>query len=495
MAAVEPSTREPGYGGTAADGIAAAPPAMSGNPVRRVVDDLVAERRAGSFPPGPSRGSVARARRMARDPLSVLLPLYERYGPVFSTRLLHSRVVFMLGPEANHYVTVSHPQNFIWREGSFGDLIPLLGDGLLTIDGAYHDRARRIMMPAFHRERIEASIATMASETEVALARLGPGSIVDVYDWARNLAMRIAMRALVGLDPDDGGRGAAAAHHFERALGFYGIDYHLRLLRGPGSPWRRLVGSRAVLDEIVYGEIAERRRRPDPERADILSLLIEARDADGSTLTDTQIRDQLMTLIFAGHDTSTSTLSFMFYELARNPRALARLQGEQDAVLGGRAPTAAELFGGLPYLDMVLDETLRLYPPAWIGPRRAVREFEFAGCTIPARAYVNYCSWASHRLPEVFEDPEAFVPERFERERKVALPRGAYIPFGGGSRICIGKRFGQTEVKLVATLALSRLRFERLPGRTMIVRQMPTLSPDGGLEMRVRDRDPSALAG
>ncbi len=468
---------------------ASAPPQMSSNPVRRIVDDVVSERRAGTLPPGPTKGSVARARRMVHDPLSVLLPLYEQYGPIFSMRVLHSRIVFMLGPEANHYMTVSHPQNFAWREGSFGDLIPLLGDGLLTIDGAYHDRARRIMMPAFHRERIEASIAVMTTEAGAAVAALEPGTVVDVYDWARNLAMRIAMRALLGLDPDDGGRGAAGAEHFERALGFYGIDYHLRLLRGPGSPWRRLVRSRAVLDEIVYGEIAERRRRPDPGRLDILSLLIEARDEDGSMLSDTEIRDQVMTLMFAGHDTSTSTLSFLFYELARHPRVLARLQSEQDEVLGAEPPTAAQLFGELPYLDMVLDETLRLYPPAWIGPRRAVREFEFGGYRVPAGAYVNYCSWASHRLPEVFADPEAFVPERFERERKTALPRGAYIPFGGGSRICIGKRFGQTEVKLVATMALARLRFERLPGRRMTVRQMPTLSPDGGLEMRIRPRD------
>jgi cytochrome P450 len=142
----------------------------------------------------------------------------------------------------------------------------------------------------------------------------------------------------------------------------------------------------------------------------------------------------------------------------------------------------------MPYLDMVMDETLRLYPPAWIGPRRAVREFEFAGQTVPAEAYVNYCSWASQRLPEVFADPEAFMPERFEPERKAALPRGAYVPFGGGRRICIGKRFGQTEVKLVAAMLLSRYRLELLPGRRMHVRQMPTLSPEGGLPVRVRAR-------
>jgi cytochrome P450 len=196
----------------------------------------------------------------------------------------------------------------------------------------------------------------------------------------------------------------------------------------------------------------------------------------------------VMTLMFAGHDTSTSTLSFMLHELARHPDVVARLCEEQDRVLGGAVPTADQLERETPYLDMILDEVLRLYPPAWIGPRRAVREFEFGGCTVPREAYVNYCSWASHRIPEVFPDPEAFIPERFSRERKAALPRGAYVPFGGGSRICIGKRFGQTEVKLVATMLLQRLRFDAMPGRTITVRQMPTLSPKGGLPMRIRSR-------
>jgi cytochrome P450 len=466
------------------------PESKSENPWRRIWDDVVSERRARvPFPPGPTNWDFGRTRRFAHDPLSILMPLYEGYGPIFSVRLLHGRVVFMLGPEANQYVTVTHPENFHWREGSFGDLIPLLGDGLLTIDGGYHDRQRRVMMPAFHREQIEAATATMGAEATAAIEPLRAGEVVDVYHWMRNLAMRIAMRALLGLDPDDGGRGAEAAHHFERALSFYGTEFHLRVLRGPGAPWRKLVASRKVLDRIVYSEIAERRRRPDPARRDILSLLLEARDEDGSGLADEEIRDQVMTLIFAGHDTSTSTLSFLVYELARHPRALRALREEQDRVLGGRVPTAEELVHDLPYLDMVLDETLRLYPPAWIGPRRAVRDFEFAGASVPAGAHVNYCSWASHRIPEVFPEPEAFIPERFERERKAALPRGAYVPFGGGSRICIGKRFGQTEVKLVATLLLQRLRLENLPGRKMAIRQMPTLSPEGGWPMRVRDCD------
>ncbi len=462
---------------------------MSSNPLRRVAADIVDEWRGrGKFPPGPTDFSVARTHRIAHDPLPLLLGAYEEFGPIFSMRLLHTRVVFMLGPEANHFITVGHPENFHWRESSFGDLIPLLGDGLLTIDDDYHDRARAIMMPAFHREQIVAAVAAMATEAEAAIAGLPRGGTADVYDWMRNLAMRIAMRALLGLDPDQAGRGAAAACHFERALGYYGIDFHLRLLRGPGSPWRKMVASREVLDEIVFGEIARRRTDPDPSRQDILSLLVAARGGGGEAFSDQEIRDQLMTLMFAGHDTSTSTLTFMLLELSRHPQVLARLHEEQDRVLGGAMPSVDQLEREMPYLEMVLDEVLRLYPPAWIGPRRAVREFEFGGCTVPMDAYVNYSSWASHRIPEVFPDPEAFIPERFERERKAQLPRGAYVPFGGGQRICIGKRFGQTEVKLVATMLLQRLRLDALPGRSVTIRQMPTLSPKGGLRMRVAER-------
>jgi cytochrome P450 len=467
----------------------ARPPQMSANPLLRVGGDMVAEWRGrGKFPPGPNDFSFARTHQIAHDPLPILLGAYEEYGPIFSMRLLHSRVIFMLGPEANHFVTVGHPENFHWRESSFGDLIPLLGDGLLTIDEDYHDRARAIMMPAFHRKQIVASVAAMALETETAIALLPRGSNVDIYDWMRNLAMRIAMRALLGLDPDEAGKGAAAAEHFERALGFYGIDFQWRLLRGPGSPWSKMISSRQVLDEIVFAEISRRRAAPDPDRQDILSLLVGARGEGGEAFTDREIRDQLMTLMFAGHDTSTSTLTFMLHELARHPEVLSRLHAEQDEVLAGSVPTVDQLEREMPYLDMVLDEVLRLYPPAWIGPRRAVREFEFGGYTVPKGAYVNYCSWASHRIPEVFPDPEAFIPERFTRERKAQLPRGAYVPFGGGSRICIGKRFGQTEVKLVATMLLQRLRIDALPGRTMTIRQMPTLSPRGGLRMRVGER-------
>src|ERR1700712_2031718 len=164
----------------------ARPPQMSANPVRRVVGDFADEwRERGKFPPGPRNFSLSRTHQIAHDPLPLLLGAYEEHGPIFSMRLLHSRVVFMLGPEANHFVTVGHPENFHWRESSFGDLIPLLGDGLLTIDDGYHNRARATMLPAFHREQVAASMEAMVAEATPAIERLRTGGTFDLYDWMR----------------------------------------------------------------------------------------------------------------------------------------------------------------------------------------------------------------------------------------------------------------------------------------------------------------------
>jgi cytochrome P450 len=313
----------------------------------------------------------------------------------------------------------------------------------------------------------------------------------------------VAMRALFGLDPDgDRARSIDAAGLFEQALSFFTADPALRILRGPFTPWARMQRAARKLDTLIYSEISH--RRATGERGeDILSLLLDAHDEDGTTLSDLQVRDEVMTLMFAGHDTTTSTIAFMFYELARNPHVAVRLLAEQDSLadlrsVAGGEPTASQLMSGeLSYLEMVLDETLRKYPPAWIGPRRSIEPFEFEGRTIPGRAFVDYCSWASHHLPEVFPEPDRFRPERFTPEARAALPKGAYIPFGGGSRTCIGMRFGQLEIRVIATLILSRFTLSLPDDFALQIRQMPTISPKDGLPMVVHPRaaaPPSALA-
>ena len=195
---------------------------------------------------------------------------------------------------------------------------------------------------------------------------------------------------------------------------------------------------------MIFAEIAHQ-RGSGKRGNDILSLLLDAEDEDGSGLSDRELRDQVMTLLFAGHDTTTSTVTFLFFELARNPGEIGPL------VTGGDDATR---------LDMAVDEILRMYPPAWIGPRRSVEAFELCGVRVPAGVNVNYCSWASHHLAEVFPEPEQFRPSRFSPEAKAALPKGAYVPFGGGSRTCIGMRFGQLEVKAIAASILRRFRLE-----------------------------------
>ena len=380
------------------------PPPISTNPFLRVANDLRAELRApASYPRGDALPSVRRTHRVITDPLGLLLDAYERYGPVFSMRVLTTRVVFMLGPAANHRILVSHASDFTWRDGGFADLIPLLGDGLLTIDGDFHNRSRRIMLPAFHRDRIAAALGTMESEIERAVEPWRPGDRFDLYLWARELALRVAMRALFGLDPDRRPAGLDPAREFERALGYYGRDYWLQIMRGPRTPWAALSDARRRLDGLVFGEI-ERRRRSGERGEDLLSLLLDATGEDGERLSDAHVRDEVMTLLFAGHDTTTATVAFLFRELALRP--------------------------------------------------------------------------------DVWEAPHEFRPERWEH--RAALPKGAYVPFGGGSRQCIGMRFGQLEIKAIAARVLREHRLELEPGHRLEIRQTPTLGPKGGLPMRVR---------
>jgi cytochrome P450 len=438
----------------------APPPPVPGGVIERVRSDMRWQRAArGQFPPGELGFSVRRTREFERDPLPLLLRLYEEYGPVFSMRLMYAPVVFAIGPEANHYMTVSGAANFRWRDGGMGDLIPLLGDGLLTTDGDYHRRARRIMLPAFHREQVAAARDVMAEEATAALAGWRPGQRLDLYAWTRRLALRVAMRALFGFEPS---RSGEMAEKFERALGFWGRAYAAQMLRGPRSPYRAMVAARGWLDGVLFAEI-DRRRRSGERGEDILSLLLDATDEDGTVLSDQELRDQVMTLLFAGHDTTTSTVTFLFYELARNP-------GDHD-------------------LDLAIDETLRMYPPAWIGPRRSIEPFELHGVRVPGGVLVNYCSWVSHHLPEVFPEPFEFRPERFLPDARAALPKGAYVPFGGGSRTCIGMRFGLLEVRTIAEAILERFQLELAePSRPLSIRQMPTLSPRSGLPVVVHGR-------
>jgi cytochrome P450 len=382
---------------------------------------------------------------------------------------------------------VSDFDAFQWREGRFADLWPLLGDGLLNIDGAYHRDFRRLMLPAFHRDYIASIAGTMIDEALAAAEALRVGQRVELYRWVRELALRIALRGLLGMEAA-GGRDRALAAAFEASLAIHGEPVLLQMLPLPRTPLWRAVAARRKLDLIVRAEIDDRRRRGDAGPG-VLGLLLTATDGRGVPLSASVVRDQAVTLLFAGHDTTTTAFTFLVYELGRNPHARVAVQDELDRIMRGRDPTPAELDGhALPVLERSLKETLRRYPPAWVGPRRTTRDVTLQGVHVPAEIGVHYSSWVTHHLPQLYPDPFRFDPDRFLPEREAELPRGAYVPFGGGSRICLGKRFGEYELRALSTVLFSRFVLEPLSPRGPRVVTTPTLGPKGGLPFVVRAR-------
>ncbi|MGH2853653.1 MAG: cytochrome P450, partial [Solirubrobacteraceae bacterium] len=394
-------------------------------------------------------------------------------------RLFHRLNVFMIGPAANYHITVSNASNFTIRESNFRELIDIIGDGVLTTDGGYHRRARAMVMPAFHSESIASYYGILVEETERALAGLAPGQRVDIHPWARNLVQRTVMRALFGLDPEgERVRSSGMAAIFAEV---HALSPLTNIVRLPFTPWARMMEALRTVDRAIYAEIAERRERGGGG-SDILSLLVDARDEDGGSLTDLEVRDQAMTLMLSAFETTASSLTFLVHELARRPDVAARIAVEiQGSLEGGRLSVAQLMNGELAELEMAIDETLRMYPAVWIGPRRATEAFELEGVAVPAGAYVNYSPLVSHHLPEIFPEPERFTPERFAPQAKAALPKGAYVPFGLGPRKCIGMRFAELFVRTAATLLLESFELGLPADFSLVVGTLPMLMPKGGV--------------
>lgn len=459
------------------------------NPLAKVVRDVLFNaEHARELPPGIPWRDLNFQRKLVTNPIATMTECHQRFGGVFTAPAGPQLMVWVTSPEATREVQVTHADAFTWRGGAFGELSALLGLGILTSDGELHDRARRLLDPGFHRARMEEHLGLIFTEAAIAVDALESGTPIDINEWARDLTMRIAMRALVGFDDSQEEVTTLAAHHFETALAAFGGNFG-RLLRGPGTPWNKMQKSKEVLQQIVADQIAVARARPEPG-SNLLSILAETEFDDGSGYSDDEITDQVMTLLFAGHDTTSSTLAFLTYEIARNATIGDEVRGQIRDVCGLRQPGAplhlgfGELMGGIPLLSMAIDETLRLYPPVWIGARQAARDVTIGGHFIPAGTPVNYLPWITHHLPELFEDPESFRPERFTPENRATIPQGAYTPFGAGARICLGQRFGLTVSHAVAATLLGRFRMETTPTTRLQIANMPTLTPKGGLILR-----------
>jgi cytochrome P450 len=441
--------------------------------------------------PGPKPSLLeAFSYRPGRDPLAFFTNLARTYGDIVAYRLGGERLLFVNQPQHIKDVLVTHNRNFT-KGRALQRTKRLLGEGLLTSEGATHLRQRRLMQPAFHRERIAAYADMMVAYADRMRGAWRDGETLDVAQEMNRLTLSIVGKTLFDADVE-----AQAAEVGEALTGvmetfwmtmlpFSDLLEHL-----PVPKLRRGRAARAQLDAIIYGMIAER-RRSKRDHGDLLSMLLSAQDeeAEGAAgrMSDVQVRDEAMTIFLAGHETTANALTWTWYLLSTAPDVEAKLHAEVDRVLHGRRPRVADI-ASLPFVERVVTESMRLYPPAWLIGRRAIADYELGPYVVPARTILVLSPFVTQRDIRFYTDPERFDPDRWTPEFRATLPKFAYFPFGGGPRQCIGESFAWMElVLLVATIA-QRWRLQLVPGHPVVPEPVVTLRTKHGVRMTVHQR-------
>jgi cytochrome P450 len=441
-------------------------------------------------PPGPKGNFLTGSlQAFAADPPQFLVRTAYEYGDISFFRLAHYPIYFLSHPDYVREVLVSKGTSFEKGDLDRRILGKFLGNGLLTSEGSFHKRQRRLAQPAFHHKRIQAYADVMVHYAEDMLAGWQSGQTRQTDDDMMRLTMFIVSKTLFDADVSEAAETAGQAINDLQTVS--NADYRRAFLIPDWIPTRnnrKRHQATAGLDGIIERIIAER-RGTDEDKGDLLSMLMLAQDEDGSKMTDQQLRDEVVTLFSAGHETTSNVMTWLWYLLSQHPEIEAKLHEELDRVLAGRAPTLADL-QALPYALMIIKETMRLYPPAWIlNGRTAVEDVEIGGYLIPKGSRVFISPYVMHRLPQYFPNPEQFDPERWHPEREAALPKYAYIPFGGGSRVCIGNSFALMEAHLLLATIAQKYRLSLLPGQKIVPAALITMSPEFGLKMRVERRE------
>ncbi|MDQ5839380.1 MAG: cytochrome P450 [Acidobacteriota bacterium] len=442
-----------------------------------------------AVPQGPKGGRVlGNMREFNRDTLGFIERCAREFGDVVLTRFLYVPAYFLFNPEHIEYVLATGAKNFVkamsLRSPFF---LRLVGDGLLTSDGEFWRRQRRLAQPAFHRDRVASYGETMVAFTERALARWQDGQTLDAHEEMMLLTQSIVAQTLFSADVSTEAREIGEA--LSRIVRPFSSQATLKWILDNRLPTPgHLRFNRAVqkIDRFVYRIISERRASGE-DTGDLLSMLLRAQDEDGSRMTDRQLRDEVMTLFLAGHETTALALTWAWYLLARNPEAEEKLHAELGEVLGGRAPSVEDL-PRLRYCEWVVKETLRLYPPAYAVGREAVRDCEVGGYRIPEGMQVFAFQWAVQRDARWYEEPEAFRPERWREEVAARLPKFAYFPFGGGPRQCIGNSFAMMEAVLILAAIARRFRLRLVPGYTVELLPAMSLRPKDGVRVKLERR-------
>lgn len=443
------------------------------------------------LPPGPKGlpllGSMLEFRR---DPLAFLRHT-ATYGPVSYCRILHYSVYLLNDPALIEQVlTQTNDRDF---SKTPGDVISraLFGNGLLTSMGDSWLRQRRLLQPAFHRQRIAAYADIMTHHAAQMATAWQPGETREVLHDMMALTLEIVVQALFGANV--AGKTKVVGEAFSTIVDVFAelmSNFALMVLFNlPLPPVVRFHRAVKQLDAIILDIIAQRRAAPATnEHNDLLAMLLNAQDEDGSRMSDKQVRDEVMTLFLAGHETTALALTWTWYLLAQNPQAERQLHQELDTVLAGRTPTLADL-PNLKYTENIIKEAMRLYPPAWgVDGRMTLHDTTVGGWHLPKGTMVMMSQWVTHHDARFFPEPEQFRPERWTEEFTKQLPKYAYFPFGGGPRLCIGFQFAQMEaVLLLATLA-QRYRLTLLPGQTITIQPSITLRPKEGIRVQVQNR-------
>ena len=438
-----------------------------------------------AVPPGPA-GAPLLGHLLAfrRDPLQFLLRTAQDYpGEVVRFRQGTREVYLLKHPDLVKEVLVTRQHDFAKSRALQWTKL-FLGEGLLTSEGEFHTRQRRLAQPAFHRQRIAGYGAEMVRLAVAARERWTAGEALDLDAEMMRLTLGVASRTLFGADV------AADARDVREDLVTimslfprFTLPFAALIQKLPLPSNARFDRAVARLDALVYRLIAERRADP-ADRGDLLSLLLRAQDeeGDGGRMTDRQLRDEVVTLLLAGHETTSNALTWTWYLLSQNAAAEARWREELRAVLGDRRPSADDL-PALRYTEMVLAESMRIFPPAWGIGRRALRDVVLGGYTVPAGTILALPPYVIHRDPRFWPDPLRFEPERFTTEAKAARPRFAYLPFGGGARSCIGEPFAWMEGVLLLATVGQRWRFRLVPGHPVEPQALITLRPRYGMRM------------
>lgn len=446
------------------------------------------------FPPGLRLNlPLYLGRRFFRvgNPIRLFEYLHVTYGPVVHYRVGPGRIVLLNEPELVREILINQPQNFV-KERTQKRMKILLGEGLITSDGDDHRRQRRIAAPAFHRQRIQAYGATMVEQAAKLRETWQPGREIDAAAEMMRLSLEIVARTLFGHEVT--ADILSINEHVNTVMHLYNLLIALpgaeSYLDWPIPGLMRFKRARAHLDDVMFRMIAEH-RAGGKDRGDLLSMLLRSRDEERDNLgmTDQQLRDEMLTIFLAGYETVANALSWTWMLLANNPLAEVKLHAEVDAVLGEHLPTVDDL-ANLKYTEMVLAESMRLYPPAWGMGRQAVRDVEIGPYRLPAGTYFYFSQYVIQRDPRHFPDPLKFLPERFAAENKAGRPKFVYFPFGAGHRQCIGESFAWMEMTLVLTTIAQRWRLRLAAEQKIEIQPKITLRPKYGIRMVPELRPP-----